>query len=70
MVILYLVPYNTEEIDVCIVCGKIYKNSPGSMVQPQVIFEFCQNSSTFIFGQGKVLIVPCSTVCGQQTPVT
>lgn len=66
----HLVPYDTEEIDVGIVCGKIYKNNSGSMVQPQIFFELCKDSSTVIFGQGKVLIVPCSTVCGQQTPVT
>lgn len=39
------------------------------MLQPQVFFELCQDNSTFAFGQGKVLIVPCSTVGGQQTPV-
>lgn len=59
-----LLPNNTEEIDVGVVCGEVDEDSPGSMIQPQVITERDQESSTFFFRQGQVLVVTPSAVCG------
>lgn len=59
------VPYNTEEIDVGIVCREVNEKNSSSTIKPQVVFEVLQNSSTLFFGLCQVLVISCSAVCGQ-----
>ncbi len=58
-------PYNTEEVDVGVVCSEVNEKNPSSSIEPQVVFEVRQDSSALFFGLCQVLIISCSAVCGQ-----
>lgn len=62
-------PDYTEHVYVCIVGGKINEGHSGSLVQPQVVYQFLEYGGAVIFCAVQVLDVSCSAVCGQQAPV-
>jgi len=64
------VPYNTEEIDVGIVCREVNEKNSSSTIKPPVFFEVIQDSCTLFFGLCQILVISRSTVCGQYPPVT
>lgn len=67
--IVLTLPDDTEHVDVCIIGGEVNKDRSGSTVQPKAVHQLHQYGSALLLGPAQILIVACSTVCGQQAPV-